>query len=166
MKRILVLVLVMAASCAYAQPTASSTVYGLDGAGNPVPLSVEADGRLKVNRMPVFSDGSSEASAHLQPDNSVSVTIVRDSSTSATKTTSNLIASATPQQISMIPNVRQMIIFVTEPGSTAWIKVGGIDAGLNSGIPVSDMVSLDGMLQTDVVSYYASPSCRIAVIQK
>ena len=167
MKRILIALALVLFSIGFAfGQTASTTVSGVNGAGTPTPVGVENDGRVKINILPPFTNGSSEAQAKLEADSSLGVTIKADKRFVATKTTSNAVAGPVAASVVNIPNVRQITIMVNDIGKELWVKPGSADACLNSGAKVLGGCQVDNCATSTVVSYWASESVNIAIIQE
>jgi hypothetical protein len=165
MKKLLVFLFVFVAAIGYSQ-TASTTMFGVVASGSTTPVALEDDGRMKTSQPSAFTDGSADAQALLDPDNSVMMNLAKDSRFKAVKTTSNHLASDTPQSITLIANVFSVSIIMSETGKSMWVKVGGNDAGVDSGTLVTSSIGIENCATDTVISYYASPSVKFSVVQE
>lgn len=124
------------------------------------------DGKMQVESTLPFTNGSTDAQALLDASNSVNVNIKSDNRYIANKTTSNAVANSTPQSIIPIAGQKRITIMVNDIGNDIWVKVGAADAGVDSGIKVLGGIIIDDCNTSTVVSYYASSSTKIAIIQE
>jgi biopolymer transport protein ExbD len=151
---------------------ASSIVYGADAeirgetaSGTFLYISVDDTGKINLNQPSAFSDGSNEVNAKVDTDNYVYVNMAKDSRPIAQKTTTNTLATSIPQTVTPIANQRTVTIVTNETGKYYWVKVGDVDAGEDSGYYTSGGIIVDNASGA-VISYYASPSVKICIIQE
>jgi hypothetical protein len=151
---------------AQSQTATETKILGVTAAGSFTYILVNTDGKIITSNLPVFSDGANEASALLDASNSVNVNIKNDTKFTATKTSTNAIASDTAQSIYGIANQRRLTIILNESGKEIWVDFG-VDAGVDKGIRVTNGVIFDDINSSTVVSYYAaSGSVKIVYIQE
>jgi hypothetical protein len=167
MRKILLGIFLIVSTISFAQSqTATETkILGVTTIGSFTYIAVESDGRVKINRLPTFSDGSNEVSARVDPDNLIYVNLAKDTRPLATKTTTNTLATNVAQTIPPIVNQRTVTVNVNEESKFAWVKVGAADAGEDSGIKIYGSIIIDNA-SGSIISYYASPSVKIAIIQE
>lgn len=170
MRKLLIFVFILINSITFAQDqnATQTRILGVKSNASFTFLAVEDDGRIKVNRLPTFSDGSNEATALLDASNSVNVNIKADSRYTATKTTSNVLAASTAATITPIANVQSITVINNDMnlGYEVWVKVGAADAGLNSGVKCSLGLIIENCTQDTIISYWASESVHLAIIQE
>lgn len=156
--------LVLISSVSFGQ-IASSTIHGVTSGGVVVPVAVENDGRVKSNQTAPYTNGSADAQALLDSDNNILVNINKDTRRKAVKTTSNHLAGSTPQTLTLISDVTDVSIVLSENG-TMWVKVGANDAGVDNGALVTSSILVENCASDTVISYYASPSVKFSVVQE
>jgi hypothetical protein len=151
---------------------ASSIVYGADvevrgqtASGSFLYFLLDDTGKLQLNQPSAFSDGSNEVNAKVDTDNYVYVNMAKDSRPVAQKTTTNTLATSIPQTITAITNQQTVTIVSNEVGKFYWVKVGDVDAGEDSGYYTSGGIIVDNASGA-VISYYASPSVKLCIIQE
>jgi hypothetical protein len=165
MKKLFVFLFMLVAAVGYSQ-TASTTTFGITASGSAVPIACENDGRVKTSQTGAYTNGSADAQALLDPDNNVYVNMAKDSRFKAVKTTSNHLASDTPQTVTLIANAYAVTFVLSETGKSMWVKIGANDAGVDSGTYVTSSLGIENCATDTVISYYASPSVKFSLVQE
>lgn len=147
-------------------PVASTTIFGVTVLGTTIPILVGVDGKVHISATLPYTDGSNDAQALVDASGSVNVNIKADTRFTAIKTTTNTTASTTAQVIAPIANQRRISILIDDAGKEIWVKVGGVDAGLYSGSRIYNSMEVDDCDINTVISYWASETVNISIIQE
>jgi hypothetical protein len=163
MKKLLLIFFLLICANVYG---ADAEIRGETASGTFVYLSVENDGKLNINLPSAFTDGSSNVSAKVDADNSLYVNLKTDSRPRAQKTTTNTTASTIAQTVTPIANQKTITIALNQLDKEVWVKVGDVDAGIDSGSLVWSSIIITDCATDTVISYYASESVKISIIQE